>query len=182
MRRLIPILALFLAGSALAQMPANAEKQAQIANDLYAESCLAHFGNERALAAWVDSKGFSETKSEMTRAVLQGDVGTVWSASNEVGDFLILIVSGGNCEVWARRADAKVAAQLFEKALQGAQRPGRKLEREKDREIDAGGDKYRQISYFMTQEKVLGGWAFIAIIADSEKADVQVRLSADRVK
>lgn len=185
MRWQIAFLAMTFAGAAPAQPPspaASAAKQAQIANGLYAESCLAHFGNERALSAWVDSKGLSETRPEMSSAVLQGDVGTVWSASNEHGDFLVLLVSGGNCEVWARRADAKVAARLFENALQGAQRPGRRFEREKDREIEAGGVKYRQISYFMTQDKVPGGWAFIAIVADSDKADVQVRLSADRVK
>jgi hypothetical protein len=71
---------------------------------------------------------------------------------------------------------------LFEKAVQGAQRPGRKFERDKDRELEADGIKYRQLAYFMTQEKAKGGWAFIAIVTESDKAAVQVRLSADRVK
>lgn len=178
-------LLLALSHAALAQMPTpstDAERQAQTANALFAESCLAHYGDAKALGAWARGRGFGVTSPEMTRAVLQGDPGEVWSASNDVGDFLILLTPGGNCEVWARRADATATARLFDQALQHAQRPGRSFEREKDREIEAGGVKYRQVSYFMTQDSPKSLWAFIAIVADSDRAEVQVRLSADRVR
>jgi hypothetical protein len=159
-----------------------ADRRAEYAAQIFLDSCLTHLGDEKALATWVRSKGYGLTAPDFSRAVLQGDQGEVWTATNEIGDFLILLKPRGNCEVWARRAHAQVATQGFEKALKDLQRPGRSVERDSDKEITAQGVKYRQLAYFMTQGDGKGGWLFIAITSDSEQADVQVRLSADRTR
>jgi len=173
---------LFLAGFALAQTPAPAaERQARMATDLFMQSCYKLRGDEKALGEWVRAKGYGRTSPDFTKAILQGP-GEVWSAANDLGDFLILLTPGGNCEVWARRADAGLAAELFEMALKEGRAPDHSLEPETARELNSGGIKYRQSAYFMKQNGSQGGWLFIAITTDSDKASAQVRLSADRAK
>lgn len=173
---------LFLAGAALAQEPAPAaERQARMATDLFMESCFKLRGNEKALGEWVRAKGYGRTAPDFTKAILQGP-GEVWSASNDLGDFLILLTPGGNCEAWARRADAALAAELFEKALKEGKGPDHSLEPETTRELNSDGTKYRQSAYFMKQNGSKGGWLFISITTDSDRAIAQVRLSADRAK
>lgn len=51
-----------------------------------------------------------------------------------------------------------------------------------EREFVSSGIKYRQGAYFMKQNGSRGGWLFISITTESEKASAQVRLSADRAK
>ncbi|MDL1861451.1 hypothetical protein FBR04_10545 [Betaproteobacteria bacterium PRO7] len=157
----------------------RAQRQAQIAHELFAASCLAHYGDEAALAEWVRSRGFGRTDPAFTRAVLQGERGEVWSATDESGEYVILLKPRGNCEVWARRADAQTAVELFERALLDARRPGRRIEREDDRTIDAHGARYRMVAYSLYEDGRQGGWAFIAIASASAAAEVQLRLSAD---
>jgi hypothetical protein len=157
----------------------RAQRQAQVAHELFAASCLAHYGDEVALAAWVRSRGFGRTDPAVTRAVLQGERGEVWSATDETGEYVILLKPRGNCEVWARRADADTALSLFEQALHAARRPGRRIEREPDRDIDARGARYRMVAFFLYEDGRPGGWAFVAIASASAQAEVQLRLSAD---
>lgn len=145
------------------------------------ESCYKLRGDEKALADWVRSKGYGQTAPDFTKAVLQGP-GDVWSAAKELGDFLILLPPGGNCEVWARRADAALSEKLFENSLKEALPPDHHLETEVERELNSAGIKYRQGAYFMKQNGSKSGWLFIAITTDSDKASAQVRLSADRAK
>lgn len=158
----------------------RAQRQAQVAHELFAASCLAHYGDEGALAAWVRSRGFGRTDPAFTRAVLQGERGEVWSAADETGEYVILLKPRGNCKVWARRADAQTALELFERAPLDARRPGRGIEREDDRAIDAYGARYRIVAYSLYEDGRQGGWAFIAIASASTAAEVQLRLSADR--
>lgn len=175
---------LFLAGAVLAQesaQPPAAERQARMANELFMESCFKLRGDEKALGEWVRARGYGRTAPDFTKAVLQGP-GEVWSAANDLGDFIILLTPGGNCEVWARRADAELAAELFEKALKEVKAPDHSLEPEATRELNSGGIKYRQSASFMKQNGSKGGWLFIAITTDSDKAVAQVRLSADRAR
>lgn len=162
-----------------AAQEARAQRQAQTAHELFSESCLAHFGDAAALAAWVRRRGFGQTDPEFTRTVLQGERGEVWSATDESGEYVILLKPRGNCEVWARRADADTALALFEQALHAARRPGRRIEREPDRDIDARGARYRMVAFFLYEDGRPGGWAFIAIASASAEAEVQLRLSAD---
>lgn len=173
---------LILAGTSLAQAPAPAaERQAKMANELFMESCFKLRGDEKALGEWVRARGYGRTAPDFTKAILQGP-GEVWSAASDLGDFLILLTPGGNCEVWARRADAALAADHFGKALKEGKALDHSLDPETTRELNSGGIKYRQSVYFMKQNGSQGGWLFIAITTDSDKASAQVRLSADRAK
>ncbi len=173
---------LILAGTSLAQAPAPAaERQAKMANELFMESCFKLRGDEKALGEWVRARGYGRTAPDFTKAILQGP-GEVWSAASDLGDFLILLTPGGNCEVWARRADAALAADHFGKALKEGKAPDHSLDPETTRELNSGGIKYRQSVYFMKQNGSQGGWLFIAITTDSDKASAQVRLSVDRAK
>lgn len=184
MLRTVLFILLSLANAAMAQESAQdiGVRRAAFAAELFMESCFAHLGDGKALTRWVRSRGYGQTDPAFSKAVLQGDPGVVWSASNDIGDFVILQKLDGNCEVWARRAHGQAAAESFEKAIRDARRPGRRIERDPDRAIEAGGVAYRQIAYFMQQEGAAGGWLLVAIVSDSDRADVQVRLSADRTR
>ena len=159
-----------------------AERQAQFANQLFIDACLAHLGDRKAIVRWARKQGLGRTAPDFARATLQDEPGEVWSAANDVGEFVVLVKANGNCEVWARRADAKAATRIFEAGLQGATRPGQTVARVDQREIQAQGITYSQVGWHLKLDGQKYGWVLIAITTDSADAEVQVRLSADRTR
>lgn len=169
---------LFLFSSALnAESITQADQQANIATRLFMDACTANMGDVPKLKAWVQQNKLRPTDTAFSQKVLQGQPGEVWSAANPVGDFLVVFGSPYRCAIWARRANARLAMENFQKLAKGVERPGLSVNLVKDQELQGQGGRYRQIAYKLTRHDSEAGVVMLATITESATAEVQVRLT-----
>ncbi|MDR3428946.1 MULTISPECIES: NMCC_0638 family (lipo)protein [Silvimonas] len=154
------------------------QKQANIATDIFVESCVAHPGNNKASADWAKQKGMQPANDKFTADVLRGRPGQVWGASSPEGQF-ILVLSEPMCSVWARQADAAGVEQNMQKIIKNIKRPGTKVKSLVDKTIMEGGLNYHQqaTTIINTKEKAQQGLMMISTTTDSTMAPVQIRLT-----
>jgi len=160
----------------------QADQQANAAARLFMDACVASLGDEPKLKAWIQQNKLSPTDPAFSQRVLQGKPGEVWSATSKVGDFLLVIGSPYRCAVWARRANARLGLEHFEKLVKGIERPGLSVNLEKDQEFQGQGGKYRQVAYILRKQGSMTGWAMLATTSESATAEVQVRFTVSAAK
>lgn len=158
------------------------DQQANAATRLFMDACAANLGDEPKLKAWIRENKLRPTDPSFSQKVLQGQSGEVWSATNQVGDFLVIVGSPYRCAVWARRANARLAVENFQKLVKGVERPGLSVSLEKDQEFQGQGGKYRQVAYMLKKQGSAAGWAMLATTSESAAAEVQVRLTVSVAK
>ena len=160
----------------------QADQQANAAARLFMDACVASLGDEPRLKAWIQQNKLSPTDAAFSQRVLQGKPGEVWSATSKVGDFLLVIGFPYRCAVWARRANARLGLEHFEKLVKGMERPGLSVNLEKDQEFQGQGGKYRQVAYILRKQGSMTGWAMLATTSESATAEVQVRFTVSAAK
>jgi hypothetical protein len=160
----------------------QADQQANAAARLFMDACTANLGDEPKLKAWIRQNKLRPTDPGFSQKVLQGQPGEVWSATSQVGDFLVVMGSPYRCAVWARRANARLAVEHFQKLVKGVERPGLSVNLEKDQEFQGQGGKYRQVTYMLRKQGSIAGWVMLATASESAAAEVQVRFTVSAVK
>lgn len=160
-----------------AQSITQPDQQANVATRLFMDACTANMGDEPKLKAWILQNKLRPTDTAFSQKVLQGQPGEVWSATNQVGDFLVVVGSPFRCSIWARRANARLAVENFQKLVKGIERPGLSVNLEKDQEFQGRGGKYRQIAYKLKKQGSVAGLVMLATTSESATAEVQVRLT-----
>ncbi len=83
--------------------------QANHAVRLYQEACIKNFAIPARVSAWATSAVLVEIPSPHSGAFLNGRAGTVWGATNALGNFVVVSHLEGMCSVQARRANAEAA-------------------------------------------------------------------------
>jgi len=154
----------------------TAEKQSNAATRLFADACIANGGDETRTKNWVRDHHLRPLDPAYLPKVLHGKTGEVWSASDQVGDFLVVIETPGQCSVWARRANANLSMQHFQRIIRGAERPGLTVRLETDRSVSSGNSTYHYVAYILVKDGADHGMRQEAITSDSTNAEVQVRL------
>ena len=76
------------------------------------DACAANLGDEPKLKGWIRENRLRPTDPGFSQKVLQGQPGEVWSATSQVGDFLVVVGSPYRCAVWARRERRKMTHDL----------------------------------------------------------------------
>jgi hypothetical protein len=160
----------------------QADQQANAAARLFMDACVASLGDEARLKAWVRGNGLISTSPGFSKKILRGQSGEVWSAKNEIGDFLVIIGLPYQCAAWARRANARLAIEHFQRLVKGVERPGLSVKLEKDQELQGQGGIYRQVVYVLRKQGSVTGWAILATASESAAAEVQVRFTVSPVK
>jgi len=146
------------------------------------DACAANLGDEPKLKGWIRENRLRPTDPGFSQKVLQGQPGEVWSATSQVGDFLVVVGSPYRCAVWARRADAPLAVEHFQRLIKGVERPGLSVNLAKDQEFQGQGGKYRQVAYILKKQGATAGWAMLATVSESPTAEVQVRFTVSAAK
>ena len=160
----------------------QADQQANAVARLFMDGCTANLGDEPKLNEWIRQNKLRPTDSGFAQKVLQGQPGEVWSATSQIGDFLVVVGSPYRCAVWARRANARLAVEHFQRLVKGVERPGLSVTLEKDQEIQGQGGKYRQVVYMLRKQGSAAGWAMLATASESAAAEVQVRFTVSAAK
>jgi len=160
----------------------QADQQANAAARLFMDACAANLGDEPKLKGWIRENRLRPTDPGFSQKVLQGQPGEVWSATSQVGDFLVVVGSPYRCAVWARRADAPLAVEHFQRLIKGVERPGLSVNLAKDQEFQGQGGKYRQVAYILKKQGATAGWAMLATVSESPTAEVQVRFTVSAAK
>lgn len=161
---------------------ASDDARSNAAMRLFLNVCAVNLGDEQMAKEWVTEHQLHPFAPAFAEEVLQGKPGEVWSASNPIGDFLIVIQSPRQCSVWARKANARLSGEQFQKYVTGVERPGLSVKLQSDRKVEGKDGRYRLIAYTIARENAGSGVLLEAITSDSPTAQVQVRLKIAQVK
>lgn len=160
----------------------TAEKQSNAATRLFVDACITNGGDETKTKTWVRDHHLRPFDPAYLPKVLHGKAGEVWSASNQIGDFLVVIETPGQCSVWARRADANLSMQHFQRIIRGVERPGLTVRLETDRSVSSANSTYHVVAYTIVKDGADHGMLQEAVTSDSANAEVQVKLKLAWVK
>ncbi len=155
----------------------QADQQANAVTRLYMDACAANVPDEAKLKTWIQQNGLRPTEPSFSQKILNGQKGEVWSVKSQIGNFIIVTGSPYHCAVWARRANARLVLEHFQKLAKAVERSGLSVTLEKDSQMDGQGGKYRQIVYMLRKPDVKTGRIMIASVSESTEAEVQVRLT-----
>lgn len=152
-------------------------EQADLAAQLFADSCLRWPMQEDKIAAWAKANGFELFVSDgAPRWVVQA-----WRRSETPGQ-LLLLGEKKRCSVVVHRADTSRAIANFMKFLQST--PGKDdvaVRPLADRQIDSGGEQYRLIAYVIAPKDSPTGLYWSVTVTESESASVQVEYESSPV-
>ncbi|GJH08362.1 hypothetical protein CBA19CS11_06010 [Caballeronia novacaledonica] len=177
----LALIATFAASNAQSS-PTQDDPRSNAATRLFLEVCANNIGDERKVRAWVADRGLQALAPALAEKVLQGKAGEVWSASNGIGDFLIVAQSPQQCSVWARKANTRISFEQFQKYVHDVERPGLTVSLHSDREVEAKDGRYRVVAYTIARENAGSAFLLEAITLDAPTAQVQVRLKFAQVK
>ena len=158
------------------------DARSNAATRLFLDVCATSLGDERKAKEWVTEHQLRPLAPAFAEKVLQGKPGEVWSASNSIGDFLIVTQSPQQCSVWARKANARLSDEQFQKYVHGVERPGLRVSLQSDREVEGKDGRYRLVAYTIARENAGSRILLEAITSDSPTAQVQVKLKIAQVK
>ncbi|MPW23481.1 hypothetical protein GCT13_43800 [Paraburkholderia sp. CNPSo 3157] len=150
--------------------------QSNAATQLFADLCIPAAGNSAKLNELAERYKLRTVDASFSQKILKGGPGTVWSASNSLGEFLVISQANNSCSVWARRADAETSIQQFKRIITGAERPGLQLKVVDDRDINGQGGTYHYLAYFLSKTGQTKGMYASIGTSTSSAAEVQVRL------
>ncbi|WP_444859528.1 NMCC_0638 family (lipo)protein [Cupriavidus pinatubonensis] len=131
----------------------TAEKQSNAATRLFVDACITNGGDEAKTKTWVRDHHLRPFDPAYLPKLLHGKAGEVWSASNQIGDFLVVIETPGQCSVWARR-----------------------------RSVSSANSTYHVVAYTIVKDGADHGMLQEAVTSDSANAEVQVKLKLAWVK
>jgi hypothetical protein len=170
--------------AAIAESPEgfSRDTQALMMTKLWVDTCAKHFPNPDALRNAAKSFQFQQDPPYAAE-LLAGKSGTVWDASiGTLAQFSVVLLKDGSCKVLARRVASGRVVAVFENVLQTIKIPGVSVDRVLDGEVDQSGQKFRQITYFLSRTGADNGWAFVATVSDSENVPIQATISTSRSK
>ncbi|KMZ12058.1 hypothetical protein BHUM_06348c [Candidatus Burkholderia humilis] len=111
-----------------------------------------------------------------THTILQGKAGNAWSASNALGDFIVVPEAPAQCSVWARKANSRLSVQHFKKLVNDVKRPGLLVSLNSDEAFDADHSTFHVLTYTIAKDDASPGLMMEAITSESASASAQVRL------
>lgn len=180
MKYLLLSITLLLSTVAIAQNDVDTQ-QAEVVTKLFMDSCLASLANNKEVSNWAKSNKLQPANDQFSKAVLQGQTGEVWGASNSIGQFLVVLSPPNQCSVWAKRANVAAVNNNFEKIVSGVARPGIVVAPAIDKISYGFGGKFRQFGFTITKEGATSGYMLLATTSESDQAEVQVRLTTSPV-
>jgi len=182
--RMLMAVALMAATNAFADPAADQVSRSNAATNLFMEFCIKSNGDYNQLRGIAAQYHLLLVSPEFAPRFLAGKTGRVWSATNSLGEFVIIGAEDNSCQIWARRADAETSIQHFNRIISGVARPGLVVRRYKDDPLETKDGTYRMIVYMMRREDQEVGMLASIIASQSSTAAVQVRLklapAADR--
>lgn len=157
------------------------EVQAQMFLQLWTQTCAKYFTKPDEIRVVAKKYRFEENPP-YAKNYLKDEKGTVWDVSlgPHTQQTLVMLENGASCRVYARRAASQPINMVFEKVMQGINKPGVAVEKIVDKELELDGVKLKQIAYYLSRIDMAQGWVFIATTSDSETAGIQATITVNR--
>lgn len=111
------ILATFILLISLMAKAEDLPLREKYAVDWFAESCINYAGKTAELTEWASSKKLAPLLGEASKAFLLGSEGRGWSATNQSGEYAIVMRGDGLCTVFARMAESRSTRRYFVEIL-----------------------------------------------------------------
>ncbi|CAB3743373.1 NMCC_0638 family (lipo)protein [Paraburkholderia rhynchosiae] len=162
--------------AAAQNLPAGPVAQSNAATRLFADLCIPAAGNSAKLNELAKQYNLRTVDALFSQKILKNRPGMVWSASNSLGDFLVISQANNSCSVWARRADAATSIQQFKRIITGVERPGLQVNVVDDRDVNGQGGTYHYVAYFLSKTGQTKGMYASIGVSTSSSAEAQVRL------
>ncbi|MDR6472217.1 hypothetical protein J2777_005958 [Paraburkholderia graminis] len=176
MKIMLALSSMFCLCAAAQNLPAGPVAQSNAATRLFADLCIPAAGNSAKLDELAVQYNLRVVDASFSQKILRNGPGTVWSASNSLGDFIVISQADNSCSVWARRADAATSIQQFKRIVTGAERPGLQVKLVDDRDVNGQGGTYHYLAYFLSKTGQPKGMYASIGVSTSSTAEVQVRL------
>jgi len=162
-----------LLGLCLSALPARAEDPAHEVVGLFVQSCLRHVEDPDDLKAWIAATPqLQKLPKQQADGFLLGKRGDAWSASNDTGQFVLIVFGDDTCTVMAQMASADQVSLLFSEYVRRKKLPIDKVSDRKEfvRGIDQREETYRSSAGRLLYEVVL-------LTSKSQRAEVQAVLT-----
>lgn len=171
------IVCIVFSSVSLSSLAATSAENADMAMQIFLDSCAKNYGNNSASSKWAQSH-LTRATPDFESKVLRGQSGEVWGAA---GNFL-LILTNNSCAVWSRRADAQKVNMNVERLVQKIARPGIEVKKLIDKTSDGYGGKYRQYGFQLAAPNSKQGMVILSTTSESPAAEIQARITLSPVK
>jgi hypothetical protein len=161
--------------------PALDDSRSNAATRLFIDACVTNVGDEHKVRTWANDHHLRPMQAGFTHTVLQGKAGNAWSASNALGDFIVVSEAPAQCSVWARKANSRLSVEHFKKLVDNVKRPGLMVSLNSDEAFDADHSTFHVLTYTIAKDPASPGLLMEAITSDSASASAQVRLKLAQV-
>lgn len=150
----------------------DAEHQAEFFANLYAKTCIKHFGKPDALRNELTTNKLPTLPAKLAPIFLGGMSGTAWNLSNSVGNFVVSLRADNTCAVFARRADPVAVEKRFIEIVSVSPSP-LVAEKRKDERVNSPQGPMRSISYVWFRPGAKQKLHFLLSTSSSPAASLQ---------
>jgi hypothetical protein len=161
--------------------PAIDDSRSNAATRLFIDACVTNIGDEHKVKSWASDHHLRPLQAGFTNTILQGKSGNAWSASNALGDFIVVSEAPAQCSVWARKANSRLSVEHFKKLVDNVKRPGLLVSLNSDEAFDADHSTFHVLTYTIAKDDASPGLMMEAITSESASASAQVRLKLAQV-
>jgi len=144
--------------------------------NLYARTCMKHFGKPDALKNELDTNKIPQLPPDKAQFFLAGSNCTAWLIPNPIGDFVVSLRSDNVCTVFARRAEATEIESRFSDLVSKSPPPLLASKRSDEYSTSPNGPTHT-ISYTWEAPKAKQKLLFTLTTATSDAANLQAMAS-----
>jgi hypothetical protein len=159
------------------------EPSAVFLTKLFIEVCVPNMGRSDKIRQWANEKHLQPVTEPVALRVFvgPGDKGGAWAVPARAGSFALAIRgTTQGCAVWARSADPGEIELNFKKVIEGVNRPGLKINIERNTTSPSPVGQARTLVYSIFANNAKTGFVFTMLTAERPGGAFQGSLQVAR--